>query len=46
MNIKDSILTGFGAGLLGAKGPEILTRQKRRMSGFTVKMSPNLPFPM
>jgi len=26
MNIKDSILTGFGAGLLAAKGPEILAR--------------------
>jgi heterodisulfide reductase subunit A-like polyferredoxin len=26
MNIKDSILTGFGAGLLAVKGPEILTR--------------------
>ena len=26
MNIKDSILTGFGAGLLAAKGPEILAK--------------------
>jgi len=28
MNIKDSILTGFGAGLLAVKGPEILAKEK------------------
>ena len=26
MNIKDAILTGFGAGLIAVKGPEILTK--------------------
>jgi heterodisulfide reductase subunit A-like polyferredoxin len=30
MNIKDSILTGFGAGLLAVKGPEILTRAEKQ----------------
>jgi len=30
MNIKDSILTGFGAGLLAVKGPEILTRADKQ----------------
>jgi heterodisulfide reductase subunit A-like polyferredoxin len=29
MNIKDSILTGFGAGLLALKGPEILATTER-----------------
>lgn len=29
MNIKDSILTGFGAGLLAVKGPEILARAEQ-----------------
>lgn len=28
MNIKDSILTGFGAGLLAVKGPEILAKDE------------------
>jgi len=30
MNIKDSILTGFGAGLLAVEGPEILTRAEKQ----------------
>jgi heterodisulfide reductase subunit A-like polyferredoxin len=30
MNIKDSILTGFGAGFLAAKGPEVLARAEKR----------------
>ena len=30
MNIKDSILTGFGAGLLAVKGPEILAKAEQQ----------------
>ncbi len=44
MNIKDSILTGFGAGLLAVRGPEILTRAEKQDERLYREQEPGFAF--
>ncbi len=43
MNIKDAILTGFGAGLIAVKGPEILAKAERQDERLYREAEPDFP---
>jgi heterodisulfide reductase subunit A-like polyferredoxin len=45
MNIKDSILTGFGAGLIAVKGPEILAKSEQQDERLYREAEPDFPLP-
>lgn len=45
MNIKDSILTGFGAGLIAAKGTEILAKAERQDERLYRENEPDFALP-
>jgi ferredoxin/thioredoxin reductase len=44
MNIKDSILTGFGAGLIAVRGPDILTKAERQDERLYLETEPDFAF--
>ena len=45
MNIKDAILTGFGAGLIAVKGPEILAKAERQDERLYREEEPDFALP-